>query len=423
MVSWRLQQWPGYKGTTNSWVAMEPHLEKIRALLKPANAALRRPGFDSGFNYQKGFVEMGTLPLAPAKKLAQCLSLAVSGALQKGHSEEAVAHLRDLLRLIELEKDEILIISQLVRAAFVEMAVRRTWELLQSPDCTEAQLAAVQSAWQPMDFPLDMARALEMERALTLDFYHQMRNSSAARNTQLNQWREVAEAIDGTVFEDLCPEANAWMEYVHLPLWCVAWSQQDELRDLSHWQRVIEIGRVGRAKSWKEALTYCKATEISDDLLSGISDSASSRGKLNWYDRSRFVFSGRDGSLNGTLVLRALRFQTGRQLAITALALKRYELRHHQPASDLAALVPEFLPAVPRDPMDGQPLRYRTKPDGGFLLYSVGEDGKDDGGDTGLPADKAKSSNWWEGQDMVWPTSATPEEVAAYEKKIAESAK
>ena len=107
VVSWQMKQWPGDKGTTNSWAAMESHLEKIRALLKPAHVALHRPGFDSGFNYQKGFVEFGTLELVPLKSLAQCLSLAVSDALRRGQTEEAVTHLRDLLRLIELEKDEI----------------------------------------------------------------------------------------------------------------------------------------------------------------------------------------------------------------------------------------------------------------------------------------------------------------------------
>ncbi|MFW6162335.1 MAG: hypothetical protein ACODAJ_06160 [Planctomycetota bacterium] len=37
------------------------------------------------------------------------------------------------------------------------------------------------------------------------------------------------------------------------------------------------------------------------------------------------------------------------------------------------------LDALPPDPFDGQPLRYRTTDDG-FVVYAVGEDGKDDGG-------------------------------------------
>src|SRR5678810_153039 len=61
----------------------------------------------------------------------------------------------------------------------------------------------------------------------------------------------------------------------------------------------------------------------------------------------------------------------------TAIALKRYELKHGKSPTDLAALVPEFLPAVPIDLMIGKPLHYRVNPDNSFTLYSVGNDGCD----------------------------------------------
>jgi hypothetical protein len=44
-------------------------------------------------------------------------------------------------------------------------------------------------------------------------------------------------------------------------------------------------------------------------------------------------------------------------------------------------LVPEFLPQLPADPFNGQPLRYVMQPDH-YLLYSVGQDGVDNGGQT-----------------------------------------
>ena len=49
-------------------------------------------------------------------------------------------------------------------------------------------------------------------------------------------------------------------------------------------------------------------------------------------------------------------------------------------------------------------LRYRLKPDGTFLLYSVGEDARDDGGDPTPPS--AGKFDLWEGRDAVWPSSA-----------------
>ena len=40
-----------------------------------------------------------------------------------------------------------------------------------------------------------------------------------------------------------------------------------------------------------------------------------------------------------------------------------------------------MLEAVPLDPYDGQPLRYRRLADG-IAVYSIGKNGVDDGGDT-----------------------------------------
>jgi len=46
------------------------------------------------------------------------------------------------------------------------------------------------------------------------------------------------------------------------------------------------------------------------------------------------------------------------QATRTILALRAYQLTHGNLPSDLNALVPEFLDAVPVDDFDGQPLRY-----------------------------------------------------------------
>jgi len=106
--------------------------------------------------------------------------------------------------------------------------------------------------------------------------------------------------------------------------------------------------------------------------------------------------------------------EAAREAAITAIALKRYQLTHGDFPADLTALVPEFVSAIPRDPVDGQPLRYRRNADGTFLLYSVGENGKDDGGDP-RPSDSNSRYLYWQfGRDWVWPQPATPEEIQNY---------
>ena len=87
--------------------------------------------------------------------------------------------------------------------------------------------------------------------------------------------------------------------------------------------------------------------------------------------------------------------ETLRQLAIAAIALKRFELRHTNLPRELSELHPEFLPSLPTDYFDGKPVRYRLKGDGSFLLYSVGPDFRDDGGQPGT--------------DLIWPRPLWPE--------------
>jgi hypothetical protein len=99
----------------------------------------------------------------------------------------------------------------------------------------------------------------------------------------------------------------------------------------------------------------------------------------------------------------ALRAETARQMTLTAIALKRFELRNGHLPSDLASLVPKFLSAPPPDYMSGKTLHYRLRVDGSFLLYSVGEDGKDDRGDPNPPS--GKNAGLWEGRDAVWPSA------------------
>jgi hypothetical protein len=67
--------------------------------------------------------------------------------------------------------------------------------------------------------------------------------------------------------------------------------------------------------------------------------------------------------------------------SIAALAVEGWRIAHGAWPESLDVLVPEMLAAVPGDPYSGKPLGYRRRDDG-FVVYSVGPDGKDDGGVT-----------------------------------------
>jgi len=65
--------------------------------------------------------------------------------------------------------------------------------------------------------------------------------------------------------------------------------------------------------------------------------------------------------------------------AQAGLAVQGYRLAAGRLPDTLAELVPTYLDAVPKDPFDGKDLRYK-KLEAGFVIYSIGEDGNDDGG-------------------------------------------
>jgi hypothetical protein len=68
------------------------------------------------------------------------------------------------------------------------------------------------------------------------------------------------------------------------------------------------------------------------------------------------------------------------RVAAAALAIERFRLAHTNALPEnLQQLVPAFCKAVPADPIDRKPLRYKTH-GGSYAVYSIGSDGQDDGG-------------------------------------------
>jgi len=59
------------------------------------------------------------------------------------------------------------------------------------------------------------------------------------------------------------------------------------------------------------------------------------------------------------------------------VACNRYERDNGALPASLELLIPQYIASVPVDPYDGQPFRYDPAR---AIVYSVGEDGKDDGG-------------------------------------------
>jgi hypothetical protein len=93
---------------------------------------------------------------------------------------------------------------------------------------------------------------------------------------------------------------------------------------------------------------------------------------------------------------------TESRLAAVALAVRLYSLEHDgKMPSSLASLAPEYLPEAPRDPMGSGRRALGYVPDARTpVVYSVGENGHDDGGSE-APTVKSTKLLRWETEDVI----------------------
>lgn len=89
-----------------------------------------------------------------------------------------------------------------------------------------------------------------------------------------------------------------------------------------------------------------------------------------------------------------LRVMAELDCARTGLAVERFRLAEGRLPESLEELVPKYIEAVPIDPFDGKPLRYKRL-EKGYTIYSIGEDGEDN---DGVPKDKVEK-----GAHHDWP--------------------
>lgn len=103
---------------------------------------------------------------------------------------------------------------------------------------------------------------------------------------------------------------------------------------------------------------------------------------------------------------------TRRDATIAAIGLHRYRAEHGSWPASLEAMVPEFLPRLPKDMVDGEPLRYLLTAEGP-VLYSLGADADDDGGKRGEDGRKvmAGQSDGVDGDWVLYPPLPAEEPV------------
>lgn len=371
------------------WSLVERELANAAPPLNKLRMALQQPDAAPAVNYGKG---LDTSPPALPWKTFMWLASAGMDALRARNLNAASDNLTALANLATYQRRDFRVISQSATNIVDMCTLALVWEALQEDGWTDAQLARIQSAIS-RDQPLEGAvRSVEIERTRLPTEYAQIRQS---QNARLVSYRlEGRNIVNEFLGESSTPPASEMVTSLRSILWRAAWSQQDEARAEEQWEDFLVAARQLRdEKSWASFNRHYPKTEIP---LRG----------LNLWMTS---FSETLGPQSGRALLQtAARMEAGRQMLLAALALKRYALQTNAAPPSLAALAPRFLPEVPTDYMDGKPLRYRALKDKNFVLYSVGADGRDDGGDP-KPATDSRQRDLWTGRDAVWPSAVTPQ--------------
>jgi hypothetical protein len=410
MIGW-LQLGIRSEDGTNSWEEIKEALAQDRPSLELLEQITNSPMFDFNLQYTQRF-EMRLTHLISEKQAVQRLSASAIYDLHFDNTTSAVKNVRVMLALVKGTYDERTAISQLVRIAITQIASAADWELLQSTNLTDEQLATLQSDWTELEFVQAAEHVLPVEREGGETTLAKWRSS----NSELQRYFDLTkQAHENLGFSD--EEDSTWNKTktkTRIFLWRYWWSYSDELRCLKGYEVLLNTMRLIDVNgSFQNALLAQNAAldHLSISKLNNSVDSLFS-GKTDFHS----MMSESIVTLGG-VIKKVMRVEAAKQVTLTAIALKRYQLKYGKYPADLNSLVPEFVPKVPLDPVDGQPLRYRLNADGTFLLYSVGDNGRDDGGNPALEKGVESSNLYWQNSyalDWVWPQPATETEIQNY---------
>jgi hypothetical protein len=406
VVGFREEKWVE-EGAAYRWDRLADELDANEPALARVRVALQKPVLDNELDYSRG-ASMRLTHLSPPKQLSQWFGARAQLELHAGQTHAAVDDLVAQIELVRALARDRIVISELVRVAIASVARAGTWEALQADGWSDEDLAKLQQAWENQHFAAGMIDGLRGELVFSEATYRQLRHSNHWAFQVWFTMEDYGPESDRPLWERglrRVPHGDAVADFVkeqvYCRIWRFAWLEQNERHYLQEVEKLLTITRAAAAeKSWAGA----------QPALARFEGQASNR---NLYDRLRYP------DISSPLSLtrcggRSMRAETERSIILCAIALKRYSLRHGSPPPSLASLAPEFLPAVPIDYMDGKPMKYKLNSDGRFVLYSVGEDGIDDGGDPGLAPGKTNVRSPWDRKDYVWPTPALTEEIEAY---------
>ncbi len=350
----------------------EPDFDLIRE-------ALKRPYARMDGDYSEPLV-IATLNFSPVRAVAQMLTQRAHCYLLLGQPEKALDELtllNDSRRMLEAapKGQPTTLVAALANAVVTGLYANAIADGLQSHAWREPQLVTLQEQLMKIDLTPIFARSIECESASTCWV---LRNLLRKYPNDPSFWWKIRHLKLSTY--DWMP--SGW---VYRNMVTITKLDYKQLDGFDFENRTIFPGKMESARlEVKNVLKHSSPYNFLVIMIDAVPNSPKAAQTLAY---------------NQTLANEAQ----------IVCALERYHLAHGEYPETLDALVPQFITKLPHDMIGGppsqgsgaasQPLHYHRTASGKFLLYSVGWNETDDGGQVVLQKDGSVDR---EKGDWVW---------------------
>jgi len=344
--------------TTPLPAAMKQDVASLLASNAEAIALLHEAASTKRSRYPLNLGRLSLMPyphLVSLRRSAYLLELEAVGYAEQENPELAARSVGSLLSLARSLASEPLARSYLARLECQRIAVASLQQVLNKAAPTDSQLGGLSEALEQANNSYSLSRAFLGQRCIGVYSFELMGGMADVWRMPLGRnarwWQRLV--IKLTVFFS---SSASLYDASSLLQW-------DELCYLRLMDRYIETARADFPQRIGSARTLQSTVRQLPQF---------------------HVFSGQWlRAMNGTgIILKDASMTARLRAAQVAIAIERYRLVHGQPPETLAELAPTYLKTVPTDPFDPASAGLRCKKLAkGYVVYSVGEDGHDDGGD------------------------------------------
>lgn len=299
--------------------------------------------------------------LSPLRQMARLLSLDSAIALEDGGSERSMRDVQSIFGIARSLEGEPLIVSSFVSLSCVAIGIDAMRSALSNP-CV---------SWSREQLSFLEGRLLEFEKSLSLK--EAMIGEGCYTLSNFDKMGELEILLAGSSSDPL-EAIPAKVAYGLLS--ALGFKTEAKLKFLEIWEWTVEAAG--------------KTPEEEYRLLKGVDS------KLAAFSMALRAFLPYSGYYLG-LGERHLEMVASLRAARVALAAERYRMDNGSLPESLERLVPGYIDSIPLDPFDSKPLKYKVGTlkcvrdmsalkkgakwiEGeGFVVYSIGRNGIDDG--------------------------------------------